>query len=298
MRMPNFLIIGAAKAGTSSLHYYLNQHPDVFMSEVKEPRFFALEGETLNFQNPDDQSINHDSVTELDAYQALFSAVTTESAVGEASPLYLYSAKAVERINHYIPDTKLIVVLRNPVERAFSCYTHLLREGYETLPFDQALAEEDNRIANNWAHLWHYKRGGLYAEQLKPYIDTFGRERIKVYLYEDLRADSVAMVQDMFSILGVDSSFVPDMTKRNVSGIPKHMLLHKFFKRKNVVRSTIKAVVPAGARSQVAQKIKMWNLGDKPVLAPEMRRELTDYFRADILQLQTLIDRDISSWLC
>jgi len=297
MTMPNFLILGAAKAGTSSLHYYLNQHPNVFMSDVKEPRFFALEKETLSFNNPD-QQINHDSVTNLADYQSLFSSVTTESAIGEASPLYLYSSKAVRQIQHYVPEAKLIIVLRNPVERAFSCYTHLLREGYETLPFDEALAQEDTRIANNWAHLWHYKRGGLYYEQVKQYVDAFDSAQLKIYLYEDLRADSVGLVQNMFAYLDVDCSFVPDMTKRNVSGIPKHMMLQKFFKRKNVVRSAIKSIVPAKARSQVAQKVKEWNLGDKPELSSDSRQALVNYFKVDNMKLQALIGRDLSSWMC
>ena len=118
MTLPNFLIIGSAKGGTSSLHYYLRQHPQIFMPDLKEPRFFALEGETLNFQNPD-SAINHDSVTNLREYKNLFANAINEIGIGEASPLYLYSEKAVRRIKHYVPDAKLIVILRNPVDRSF-----------------------------------------------------------------------------------------------------------------------------------------------------------------------------------
>ncbi len=296
MKMPNFLIIGAAKAGTSSLHYYLSQHPDVFMSAVKEPRFFALEGEVLDFRNPD-QSINHDSITALGHYQSLFTAVMHESAIGEASPLYLYSRKACDRIYRYIPQTKLIVVLRNPVDRAFSCYTHLLREGYETLTFEEGLKAEEARIVNNWAHLWHYKRGGLYYQQLKPYFDTFGRDKLAVYLYEDFKSDSVSLVKDIFSYLEVDNSFVPDMSKRNVSGIPKSMVLQKFLKRKNLVRSSIKTIFPNRLKARVAKSIREWNVGDKPALSLETSNKLAQYFREENSKLQKLIQRDLSSWL-
>ena len=141
MTLPNFLIIGSAKGGTSSLHYYLRQHPQIFMPDLKEPRFFALEGGILNFQNPD-SAINYNSITTLREYESLFANVTNELGIGEASPLYLYSEKAARRIKHYVPDAKLMVILRNPVDRAFSCYTHLLREGYETLSFEAALKAE------------------------------------------------------------------------------------------------------------------------------------------------------------
>ena len=156
MILPNFLIIGSAKAGTTSLHYYLNQHPEIYMTAVKEPRFFALEGKNLNFSGPDKDIINSTSVTTYEEYIALFEEVSSEKAIGETSPLYLYSEKAIQRIHHYLPDVKLIVILRNPIDRAFSCYTHLLREGYESLSFADSLKAEEGRIHDNWAHLWHY----------------------------------------------------------------------------------------------------------------------------------------------
>lgn len=294
--MPNFLIIGSAKGGTTSLHYYLNQHPQIFMSAVKEPRFFALEGEVLNFRNPD-AAINHNSVTTLEAYQALFKDVTNEIAIGEASPLYLYSAKAVERIKHYIPQAKLIAVLRNPVDRAFSCYTHLRRENYEKLSFAEGLKAEEQRIQDNWAHLWHYKKAGFYYEQLKRYYDAFDPAQIKVYLFEDLNVDSTAITQDICRFLGVDDSFQPELSRQNVSGIPKSRLVHNFFARKNPIREAIAPLIPSHLRQQISRKIKTWNLGKKPELDPAIRQELVELYREDILKLQELLQRDLSHWL-
>ncbi|HIK54843.1 MAG TPA: sulfotransferase [Synechococcales cyanobacterium M55_K2018_004] len=294
--MPNFLIIGSAKGGTTSLHYYLNQHPQIFMSAVKEPRFFALEGEVLNFRNPD-AAINHNSVTTLEAYQALFKDVTNEIAIGEASPLYLYSAKAVERIKHYIPQAKLIAVLRNPVDRAFSCYTHLRRENYEKLSFAEGLKAEEQRIQDNWAHLWHYKQAGFYYEQLKRYYDAFAPAQIKVYLFEDLNTDSTAVTQDICRFLGVDDSFQPELSRQNVSGIPKSRLVHDFFARKNSIREAIAPFIPSHLRQQISRKIKTWNLGKKPELDPVIRQELVELYREDILKLQDLLQRDLSHWL-
>lgn len=295
MTLPNFLIIGSAKGGTSSLHYYLRQHPQVFMPDLKEPRFFALEGETLNFKNPD-SAINHYSITTLKAYENLFADVTNEIGIGEASPLYLYSEKAARRIKHYVPDAKLIVVLRNPVDRAFSCYTHLLREGYETLSFEAALKAESERIHNNWAHLWHYREAGYYSRQLKPYFELFSPEQIKIYLFDELRKDNHAVLTDIYDFLGVDRTFMPDMTRQNVSGMPKSRALQKFFSQKNLLRSTIQAVVPKELRHTVAAKVKAWNIDKKPALNPETRQKLLLEYREDILQLQTLIAKDLTLW--
>ncbi|NJO77616.1 MAG: sulfotransferase [Cyanobacteria bacterium RM1_2_2] len=295
MVMPNFLIIGAAKAGTTSLHYYLSQHPQVYMSSVKEPRFFALEGETLNFRNPD-QDINRTSITRLEAYQKLFQNVTDEIAIGETSPLYLYSPKAVERIKHYVPQAKLIAVLRNPVDRAFSCYTHLIREGYEPLSFVEGLQAEEERIRNNWAHLWHYRKAGYYYAQLKQYFDVFDPEQIRVYLYEDLNSNSTAITQNICRFLEVDDTFEPDLTRMNVSGVPKNRLLYNLFKR-NPIKTALKPLFPTDLRKQIARKVKAWNLQDKPTLPSEIRAQLTEAYRDDILKLEELIQRDLSKWL-
>ena len=296
MTLPNFLIIGSAKGGTSSLHYYLKQHPQIFMPDLKEPRFFALEGEFLNFQNPD-SAINYNSITTLEAYKNLFANVTNEIAIGEASPLYLYSEKAARRIKHYVPDAKLIVILRNPADRAFSCYTHLQREDYETLSFESALKAEPERIQNNWAHLWHYREAGYYYRQLKPYFELFDPEQIKIYLFDEFKQDNHVVLTDIYDFLGVDRDFVPDMTRQNVSGMPKSRMLQKFFSQKNVFRSTIQAVVPKELRHTVAAKIKAWNIGKKPKLNPETRHQLMLEYRDDILQLQTLIAKDLTSWI-
>lgn len=296
MKLPNFLIIGAAKAGTSSLHYYLSQHPQIFMPTLKEPKFFALEGEALNFQNPD-QAINHDSITNLGEYKNLFSQVTDEIAIGEASPIYLYSEKSAHRIKQYIPETKLIIILRNPVERAFSCYTHLRREGYETLSFEDSLQAENQRIKNNWAHLWHYREAGFYAKQLKPYLNLFNREQIKIFLFDDLCRDSMALLQEIYDFLGADAGFVPDLDKRNVSGMPKSLLLQKLLFRGNFLRDAFLSVFPRSLYGDFVKRIKKWNMGEKPSLNPDTRMHLKSIYHDDILELQGLIQKDLSMWL-
>ncbi|MEM8501873.1 MAG: sulfotransferase [Cyanobacteria bacterium P01_D01_bin.1] len=297
MILPNFLIIGSAKAGTTSLHYYLNQHPEIYMTAVKEPRFFALEGETLNFNGPDKDIINSTSITTYEEYLALFDGVSCEKAIGETSPLYLYSAKALQRIQHYLPSVKLIAILRNPADRAFSCYTHLLREGYEPLSFEDSLKAEEDRIRDNWAHLWHYTKAGFYYEQLKPYFDSFEKKNIKVYLYDQLASDPMGLLKDIFSYLKVDENFEPDLTQKNISGLPKNRLLHSALNRRSGLRSAFKAVVPEGIRKGLSKELQSWNLKDKPRITDENYHLLASLYREDILKLQNLIGEDLSAWL-
>lgn len=296
MIMPNFLIIGAAKAGTTSIYHYLKQHPQIYMCPGKEPRFFALEGEKLDFRGPT-PGINQTSITTWEPYCQLFQEVTTETAIGEASTIYLSSPKAPDRIKHHLPDVKLIAILRDPSERAFSSYMHLIRDGYETLGFAEAIEAEAIRIKENWQPLWYYKERGFYYKQLQRYFAIFRPEQIKIYLYEDLAADSTAVIQDIARFLGVDDTFTPDLTRKNVSGIPKNRLLQNLLTKKNPIKSVFKPLLPKPLRQRVLQSLSKQNLGPKPALSPEMRQQLVAIYREDILKLQELIQRDLSQWL-
>jgi hypothetical protein len=174
---------------------------------------------------------------------------------------------------------------------------HNVRMGYEKDSFEQSLTKEEERIKDNWIYLWHYKQCGLYYKQLKQYFDTFDASQIKVYLFEDLAQSTQTTVQDIFAFLGVDDSFIPDLSIVNASGIPKSRLVHNLVDRGNPIRSTLQTIVPRGVRKSVAQHIRKLNLAPKPPLELELRKSLSDYYRDDILQLQDLIGRDLSKWL-
>ena len=295
--MPNFLVIGAAKSGTTSLYHYLAQHPDVFMSPVKEPKFFALEGERPSFRGPGDGEA--DAVTTLEGYRKLFEGADGESALGEASPLYLYLEKALARIKHHVPEARLIAVLRNPVERAYSSFLHKVRDGRETTTdFAEALALEEERIRAGWAYGWHYKRRGFYHEQIVRYYEAFGREKLRVYLYEDLKREPGALLRDAYGFLGVDASFVPNLAlKHNVSGIPKNRLVHSLLRGRNPVKSALKPLLPQGLRRKLLVDLERRNLEKAPPIPSETRRRLVEEYREDVMKLQDLIGRDLSGWL-
>lgn len=292
--LPNFLIIGAAKGGTTSLYDYFKQHPEIYMTPVKEPRFFALENEKLSFQNPD-QAINQTSVTKLSEYLKLFEGVSGEVAIGEASPLYMYSPKAVERIAHYIPNAKLIAILRNPVDRAYSCYKHLI--ALDPYSFEDALKAENDRIRKNWAHLWHYRQGGYYYAQLQRYFEKFDREQVRVYLFDDLKSNPLSITRDAFTFLNVDPSFVPDLSHKNVSNNPKIKVLQNVVNGKSRIRAFSKKIFPKKLRTDIASYLRGWNSKEFPLIADDVRQQLINDYRSDILKLEQLIDHDLSHWL-
>jgi hypothetical protein len=305
MTMPNFLIIGAAKAGTTALYHYLKQHPQIYMSPQKDPRFFALEGESLNFQGPDNQAErklqrnNRLPITSIEAYRLLFKEVKNEKAIGEVSPLYLYSPKASERIHHHIPNAKLIAILRNPVDRAYSNFLHLVREGREPLTdFAKALREEESRIHSNWNPFWHYKQRGFYYAQLKYYFDRFTKDQIRIYLNEDLKNNPTGLFQNIFQFLDVNETFVPDISiSPNTGGIPKNELLHTMLARRNPIKTALKPFLPESWRQRLVNNLRSQNLVKPPQLLPEVREQLIQEYREDVLRLQDLIQRDLSKWL-
>lgn len=292
MTMPNFLIIGAQKAGTTALYEYLRQHPQIYMSPVKEPHFFTYEGEKVDSRGPGRSSIF--PITNIDVYRTLFQGVSNEMAIGEASPSYLYSLKAPERIRHYVPKARLIAILRHPVERAYSNFLHLIRDGREPQTnFVQALREEETRICDNWGFHWHYQQKGFYYTQLKRYFDMFDRDQIRVYLYEDLSTNPVSVLENVFQFLGVGEEFALDTSiKHNVSGIPKNEVLHSLLIRLKPITTALKPFLPAKLRQYIRDQILV-----KPQLSPEVRQQMIGVYRDDILRLQDLIQRDLSQWL-
>jgi len=297
--LPNFLIIGAAKSGTTSLYYYLQQHPQIFMSPVKETNFFSLEGHPLNFQGPGDrEAICPFAVTNWQEYRKLFADVTNEIAIGEASPLYLYHPDAPCRIKEKLENVKLIAILRNPVERAFSSFLHLRRDQREPeRDFRTAISRENERIAANWEHIWHYLHMGFYSIQLKRYFTQFSPEQMKIYLYEDLQNDPLGIVKDICRFLEVDDKFIPDMSQQyNRSFIPRSAKLRNFLDDDGDIKKTIRQLVPHKLLGMGYDILNYMN-ASRPQLPSSFRRELIDVYRADILELADLLKRDLSTWL-
>jgi len=275
MTLPNFLIIGTAKAGTTSLYQYLAQHPDVFMSAIKETNWFAYEG----------QRDSRYVVRTAEEYERLFDGVTAERAVGEASPHYLKSAVAPERIAASLPGVQLVASLRDPIDRAYSSYLHSVREAVEWRGVDEAMRPGSR-----------YVDDGLYHPQLSRYFERFDRGRIKVILYDDLAADAAAVMRELYAFLGVDATFAVDVSARhNAGAVPRRPILNWMLLKSIAGYHRAFPWLPKDT-GIVARIIPRLRRPPEP-LPPPIRRRLIDYFRDDIARTEELIGRDLSRWV-
>lgn len=297
--LPNFLIAGAAKSGTTSLYYYLKEHPDIYLSPVKEPCFFTFQTLDLPQQGIDDDKKFY--IRTFEDYCGLFQGAAGKKAVGEASAdtIYFYE-KTIPVIKRLLGDPAIIILLRNPVTRAFSAYTHLVRDNRESLSFEEGLALEEDRIQRNWQCMWHYKKRGQYYGQVKAFMNAFSR--VKVLLHDDLKKTPMSVVKEVFEFLGVDSSYQPvdTETQYNTSGIPRFKSLNNLFLMKNIVQRSIRKTGSFLLTEDRWVKLRD-TLRGKLLVKAEMKLEtrayLREFFREDILKLQELTGKDLSAWL-
>lgn len=281
MTLPNFLVIGAHRSGTTSLYSYFRQHPQIYMPAwIKEARFFCYD--------PDDPVHRAKSraifpVRTLEEYTALFDEVRGQVAIGEASPEYLRNSIAGARIHQLIPHARLIASLRNPVDRAYSEYMMKVRSGNELRSFEQVCREEREWLERN-----------LYFNNLQRYTALFSRDQLKVILFEEMRDTPLAVVQDCFRFLGVDDRFVPDVERRhNTGGLPKNRMVYRLFSN-STLRRAARKWLPERVRT-VVSRVKERGMVSLP-LAEETRQRLMKYFADDIGRLEELLGMDLSIW--
>jgi hypothetical protein len=295
-KKPNFIIIGAMKAATTSICTYLKQHPDIFMTKVKEPMFFNNFNQNTDFKVLGSKSKKVNSLLD---YFSMFSSVENESSIGEASPAYIYNEKAPYLIKEHLPDVKIIAILRQPTDRAYSNFLHTKRADRENVnSFEHAIKIEKERISDNWSPLYHYIQKGFYSVQLKRYYNLFPKENIKVYLFEDLVKNPKETLKDIFKFLNVDENIEIDVSKKsNVSGNPKGILgfiLKKMRYYNLMPKFAISDYLPTFIVNLLFKSVYK----DTKKLDSVLRKELTDkYYREEILKLEKLIDKDLSNWL-
>lgn len=304
-QIPDFLIIGAGKCGTTSLDNYLKQHPDIFIPSRKEPNFYGYEiidPEVKFADNPAEKAYYEGCVTNLDDYLRLFENAKPGQVKGETSNTYLYHDQVAERIKHYNPDMKLIAVFRQPAERLWSRYMHLARDGrLPTKSFEECL----NRDSIWWRRNDLIKEGFYYTNLLSFYR-MFPADQIKVILYEDFKKDNDAALRDIFKFLGVDETVPLNVeAKLNKSGYIKNEGVNKLVGNDGIVQKTAKFFLGDEGyedlkRNPTLQKIlnniRNSNL-DKPKLDPKLKSKLThEVYGAEIDKLEGLTGLDLSRW--
>jgi Sulfotransferase family len=308
LSIPTFIIVGAARSGTTTAYEYLKIHPDVFMSPIKETNYFA--GICPNFCGPGDEVLNVPvkNFREIDGsyrsahvayvgswseYKSLFALARGVLAKGEVSPSYLYYPGTARRIHNAVPNCKIVAVLRNPIERAFSNYRALVASGRETKDFESALKLETKRLNSGWEHFWALKGLGMYHKQLKEYFDTFPESQIFVTFYDTLNANPIEFWKELCNFVGI----------RYLAG-SENMHYHSSPARstsKNImsIYNRTSALMPRTLSSFVS-KVGVAILTKPVVINPETRRMLYAYFAEDLASLCLLLPRDkgiIEKWL-
>lgn len=298
--LPNFFIIGAARSGTTSLDLYLSQHPEIYITPRKESHFFASSDIPPSYNGPGDERMNRLLVRDENSYTQLFAETAGAKAIGEASAFYLCYPNSAERIVQAVPDAKIIMILREPVARAYSAYMFLLRDGRETKEFEEGLRREEERKQQDFEPMWWYKELSSYYKQVKHYLEVFGTQQVKILLYEELFSNPAQVLRDVFTFLEVKEDIEINTSVRyNLSGSPKsrklYNLLDKFIFNPNALEKRIKSLVPMHLR--IAWASKVIGMFTKPVpLNPQIQKELKTYFAEDVGMLEDLLERDLLSW--
>lgn len=301
-RFPDFLIIGAGKSGTTSLDKYLSQHPEIFISGVKEPNFFALEGFVPPTEKDVDQFFHFPwSVTTKESYLKLFDDALGNQILGETSPMYMYSEAARESIKKYVPSVKLIAILRQPAERIYSRFMHLSQENRAPSALEEVF--DQNSI---WWKRDDLVHEGFYFKHLSKYFQMFPEKNIHIILYDDFVKDRNNAIRELLVFLGIKSDVQLNTDlELNPSGVIKNKGVNSIIGKSGFFPRIVSKVFPKLYESlktnikinKLLLKIRKKNLS-KPRLDPQLKYRIThEIYKNDILELQKLTKRDLSSWL-
>jgi len=296
-KLPNFLIVGAAKCGTSSLHNYLNQHPDIFMPtftpeglKVKEPRFLIKDKVQKRLPK---------GIWNYKDYKSLFNDVTNQKAIGESTVLYLYYyQEAIKNIKKYLGDNvKIIIMLRNPIDRAYSAYLFASRTSQENQNFNDALVNSSIRFNKDdtISPMILYKELGLYFDMVKSYMRSFSN--VHVVIYDDFIKQTNIEVQRVFDFLNVNNyqintnKIINAGGKKWDSGIMKNLLMGD-----NFLKNGMKILFPQNLRTFFKQELTKLFTSKAKNMSNSIKKELLQYYKKDIQSLEKLINKDLSKW--
>ena len=293
MALPNLLIVGAAKSGTTSLHHYLNQHPSVFMCSPKEPHFLI--------NNDIGEQRIPKGVLSLENYKFLFKGSSTKKYRGESSVMYLsFPEFAIKNINKYLSkDVKIIIMLRNPVDRAYSGYQHVKRYNFmESLSFEKALDQSESRYHNtsNMTPASRYLELGMYFEQVKRFIEEF--DNVHVIIYDDYKNNFNSEIDNVFKFLDVDAFKVNTDEKHMVGGWEwKNYCIKSLMMKKNPFKTALKFLLPfKSLRKSIIENLKKGNTNKIEKINPETEKWLKEYYKSDVKKLSLLLDKDLNNW--
>jgi hypothetical protein len=300
-RLPDFFVAGAPKAGTTALHVALARHPQVFMSRVKEPKHFLTDGPPPARGGPGDAKTFAEYVWRRDEYERLFAEAAPDQLVGESTPFYLYDAASHRRIREAVPDARLIALLRDPVDRAHSNWTHLWSAGLEAeSDVVRACRLEERRAAAGWAPFWRYLGLGRYGEQLARLYETFPREQVLVLRYRDLReqpAEALALIVDF---LDLEPGRVSEVPAENVTAHASGTFGNRAVSAALRAGDRVERVLPnrlwTPARAAMSRRLQREQRPRQP-LTDQQREQLVPLVADDVRLLEQVTGQSFGDWL-
>ena len=295
--MTTFVLGGAAKCGTSTVADLLAGHPDVHVVPKKEAHHHLFPDGPPRFQGPGDDTFARMVVSDGDAWAALLAAGDGAAAVGEASVYYLYRPESWPRLAEALGDGgRVLLVLRDPVERIRSAWGHLVRDGREALALADALDAEDERVAADWEWCWHYRRVSRYHEQLPAVLEVFDRERILVVDQAELRRDPGALLAQVHRFLGVAPRPPEGAPVRNPSGAVRSRRLHRALTQPHPVKDVLRPLVPDRLLQRVYHGALARNLQPLPEPDADLLADLAAELRPVAEGVRDLVGLDTAAW--
>ena len=296
MEKPNFIIAGFPKCGTTSLHHYLDEHPEIFMPAQKELHFFTNNIISRLNNGPKDAIVKKTQINNTEKYLNFYKSVRNEIAIGDASPSYINYPGQFKKIKEFLNDPKVIIILRDPIDRAYSNYLHLKREHRETLTFKESILKEDERKTNKYSDFWYYKFNSTYYDKIIKAKETFSS--VLILTIEELINNGEATLKNVYKFLEVDDTFKSKRkyTNFNKGGQFKQNIFTKIIFQPSRLKNTIKKVIkPTPFLKIIISKIANTFSKKTKKIDDESLKYLKKYFKKEVEKLKTL-NIDTSKW--
>lgn len=289
MKLPNFVIAGFAKCGTTSLYHYLYEHPEVFLPKRKELHYFTYESVLKNKdRGPGDSEMHAFHVKSFSDYKRFYEQADKYLAVGEVSPSYANYTEGLNGIKSVLgQSTKVVLVLREPIDRMYSNYLHLVREGREELSFADALKEEESRFNLGYSNFWRYKFTSSYYDKIREVKNNF--DNVFIITFEDFVANRKERIGELYRFLGVDDSYIPKNIdfQFNAGGFYKKNILTKLIFHRGKINSFLKRIIPLNSTVKIiASKLTSSSKVKAPEIEKSLEKQLINEFRSEVEKLK------------
>lgn len=292
-KTPDFLVLGVPKAGTTSLYEYIRGHPQIYLPEIKELHFFTYDLIVENNQGPRDVGMDSMKCTTNEQYFEQFRAAETGQLIGEVSTSYLFFSERLHKLKDFLSDDiKVVILLRDPLERAYSNYKHLVRNKRETLSFIQALKAEKARLKNKWGDFWGYAEHSKYYEDISKVFELFSPQQVKIMLFEDLTRNTPTFLRTLFEFLEVDANYYPENAgiAFNKGGSYKKTGMVNWMLEPSPLRKLLKRLIPHSALSALRKRRDLFiaknTVTSFPPLNTEEKQFLINLLRNDMLKMK------------